>query len=165
MEMMTLHGKGQGETNGQTKYESKQPRADTTEAPERVADVERVEDIETNPSNASTPRQVNFILVIINRLQVILLTEAELGSLIQQDCCLFVFLDGSAHHFDSFLKVILWKENIFILNLSGENRGVSAATRQSQWPTTLCQVGGLSVESTCSPQSRVSSSRSLRTSL
>ena len=44
------------------------------------------------------------------KIQVILLTEAELGSLIQQDCCLFVFLDGSDHHFDSFLKVRL-KEN------------------------------------------------------
>ena len=28
-------------------------------------------------------------------------------SLVQQECCLFVFLDGSAHYFDDFLKVVV----------------------------------------------------------
>ena len=34
------------------------------------------------------------------------LTESEIGSLslIQQDCCLFLFLDGSAFYFDDFMK-------------------------------------------------------------
>ena len=35
------------------------------------------------------------------------LSDSQLASLslVQQECCLFVFLDGSAHYFDDFLKV------------------------------------------------------------
>ena len=31
-------------------------------------------------------------------------------SLVQQECCLFVFLDGSAHYFDDFLKVKIFSQ-------------------------------------------------------
>ena len=35
-----------------------------------------------------------------------LLAEVDLGTvaLVQQDCCLFLFLDGSAYYFDDFLR-------------------------------------------------------------
>ena len=37
------------------------------------------------------------------------LSDEQLASfsLVQQECCLFVFLDGSAHYFDDFLKVVV----------------------------------------------------------
>ena len=35
-----------------------------------------------------------------------LLAEVDLGTvaLVQQDCCLFLFLDGSSYYFDDFLR-------------------------------------------------------------
>ena len=38
------------------------------------------------------------------------LSDEQLASLslVQQECCLFVFLDGSAHFFDDFLKVVIY---------------------------------------------------------
>ena len=52
------------------------------------------DDLDHRHRNLST-RQVDNVL-----------TEAEFGSLslIQQDCCLFLFLDGSSFYFDDFLK-------------------------------------------------------------
>ena len=36
-----------------------------------------------------------------------LITEVDLGSvaIVQQECCLFIFLDGSAYYFDDFLRI------------------------------------------------------------
>ena len=41
-----------------------------------------------------------------NDLDDFLLTSVDLGSLtvVQQDCCLFIFLDGSAHFLDDFMR-------------------------------------------------------------
>jgi len=38
--------------------------------------------------------------------ETFLLGEVDLGTvaIVQQDCCLFLFLDGSAYHFDDFLR-------------------------------------------------------------
>ena len=80
------------------------PRNDTL-PPERVQDVvilqedadsvsALADDTNHHHRNVST-RQVDSFL-----------TESEIGSLslIQQDCCLFLFLDGSAFYFDDFMK-------------------------------------------------------------
>ena len=42
----------------------------------------------------------------VSDLDNFLLTEVDLGSLtiVQQDCCLFIFLDGSAHYLDDFMR-------------------------------------------------------------
>ena len=70
-------------------------RNDTT-PPERIQDVVHLEgdNHDRRHRNISTRQVDNF------------LTEAEIGSisLIQQDCCLFLFLDGSSFYFDDFLK-------------------------------------------------------------
>ena len=71
------------------------------------------------------PERVQTVVTLVNDTDILLLeddvrqrhrnisrqvdnffTESELGSLslIQQDCCLFLFLDGSAFYFDDFLK-------------------------------------------------------------
>ena len=36
-----------------------------------------------------------------------LITEVDLGSvaIVQQECCLFIFLDGSAYYFDDFMRI------------------------------------------------------------
>lgn len=70
----------------------------TTTAPpvyERVAEAEEEEERVGNITSSRQVRQVNNFL-----------TRSQLGSvsLLQQDCCLFLFLDGSAHYFDTFLK-------------------------------------------------------------
>ena len=63
---------------------------------ERIRDIVNLDedDLDHRHRNLST-RQVDNVL-----------TEAEFGSLslIQQDCCLFLFLDGSSFYFDDFLK-------------------------------------------------------------
>ena len=62
---------------------------------ERIQDILLLEeDLDHRHRNIST-RQVDSFL-----------TESEIGSLslIQQDCCLFLFLDGSSFYFDDFMK-------------------------------------------------------------
>ena len=63
---------------------------------ERIRDIVSLDekDLDHRHRNLST-RQVDNVL-----------TETEFGSLslIQQDCCLFLFLDGSSFYFDDFLK-------------------------------------------------------------
>ena len=43
-------------------------------------------------------------------------------SLVQQECCLFVFLDGSAHYFDDFLKVLVLLKMLSSQARTGEYR-------------------------------------------
>ena len=62
---------------------------------ERIQDISLLEEDLNHRHRNISIRQVDSFL-----------TESEIGSLslIQQDCCLFLFLDGSSFYFDDFMK-------------------------------------------------------------